>query len=73
MKKRLLALLLTVCTLAALVTGLSSVASAANDITGDTISGYVIAYQLAKDDTVLKVCNKLGIDFYKNQDRKSVV
>ena len=67
MKKRLLALLLTVCTLAALVTGLSSVASAANDITGDTISGYVIDYQLAKDDTVLKVCNKLGIDFYKNQ------
>ena len=67
MKKRLLALLLTVCTLAALVTGLSTVASAANDISGDTISGYVIAYQLAKDDTVLKVCNKLGIDFYKNQ------
>ena len=67
MKKRLLALLLTVCTLAALVTGLSTVASAANDITGDTISGYVIAYQLTKDDTVLKVCNKLGIDFYKNQ------
>ena len=67
MKKRLLALLLVVCSLAALMGGLSSVAAAENDITGDTISGYVIAYQLAKDDTVLKVCNKLGIDFYKNQ------
>ena len=53
--------------LAALFAGLSVTAAAENDISSDTISGYVVAYTLAKDDTVLKVCNKLGIDFYKNQ------
>ena len=53
--------------LAALLAGLSVTAAAENDISGDTISGYVIPYTLKAGDTVLKVCNTLGIDFHKNQ------
>lgn len=67
MKKRLLALLLAVCTMVALLSGLSITAAAENDISGDKVTGYVIPYTLVKNDTVGNVCKKLGIDFQKNQ------
>ena len=67
MKKRLMAILLVVCTMAAMLSGLCISASASNDISGDAFSGYVVGYTLAKDDTVGKVCKRLGIDFYQNQ------
>lgn len=67
MKKRILAVLLMVVILAALFAGLSVTAAAANDVSGDTISGYMVAYTMKNGDTVLNICKKLGIDFYKNQ------
>ncbi len=67
MKKRILAVLLMVVILAALFAGLSVTAAAANDISGDTISGYMVAYTMKNGDTVLNICKKMGIDFYKNQ------
>ncbi len=67
MKKRILAVLLMVGILAALLAGLSVTAAAENDISGDTVTGYVIPYTLKSGDTVLKVCNTLKIDFHKNQ------
>ena len=67
MKKRILAVLLMVAIVAALFVGLSVTAAAENDITGDTISGYMVAYTMKNGDTVLNICKKLGVDFYKNQ------
>lgn len=57
MKKRLISVLLTVCMVAALFSCLTVTASADN----------TIKYTLKPGDTVLAVCNSLGIDFYANQ------
>ena len=47
MKKRLLSLLLTVCMVVMLFTGLAATASAA-----DTIKGYLVSYTLQAGDTM---------------------
>ncbi len=57
MKKRLLSTLLAVCMVAALFSGLSVTASAANN---------TIEHKLERGETVIGVCQKLGIDFYAN-------
>lgn len=56
MKKRLISMLLTVCMVVVLFSCLTVTASAEN-----------IQYTLKPGDTVLAVCNSLGIDFYANQ------
>ena len=57
MKKRLISMLLTVCMVVALFSCFTVTASADN----------TIKYTLKPGDTVLAVCNQLGIDFYANQ------
>lgn len=57
MKKRLLSTLLMVCMVAALFSGLSVTASADNN---------TIEHKLERGETVIGVCQKLGIDFYAN-------
>ena len=61
MKKRLLSLLLTVCMVVMLFTGLAATASAA-----DTIKGYLVSYTLQAGDTIYAVCEAKGIDFDNN-------
>ena len=61
MKKRLLSLLLTVCMVVMLFTGLAATASAA-----DTIKGYLVSYTLQAGDTIYGVCEAKGIDFDTN-------
>lgn len=58
MKKRLLSMLLCLCLVSALFCGMTVSASADN----------TQQYTLQAGDTVLGVCQKLGIDFYANQD-----
>ncbi|MCQ2558803.1 MAG: LysM peptidoglycan-binding domain-containing protein, partial [Oscillospiraceae bacterium] len=67
MKKKLLAMLLTLCMVTAMVAGLGISAYAADDISADTTVGYIIPYKLASGDTVAKVCQKLGVDFSAKQ------
>ena len=57
MKKRLLSLLLTVCMVVMLFTGLAVTASAA-----DTIKGYLVSYTFQAGDTMYGVCDAKGID-----------
>ena len=57
MKKRLLSTLLMVCMVAALFSGLSVTASADSN---------TIEHKLERGETVIGVCQKLGIDFYAN-------
>ena len=64
MKKRLLSLLLTVCLLAALFTGLATPAAAA-----DTITGYLVKYVFQAGDTIYGVCEAKGIDFATNLNK----
>ena len=61
MKKRLLSLLLTVCMVVMLFTGLGGTAAAA-----DTVNGYLISYTFKAGDTIYAVCEKFGIDFAAN-------
>ena len=62
MKKRLLSLLLTVCLVAALFTGLTGTANAAND----KVVGYLTSYTLNAGDTIYGVCEAKKIDFNAN-------
>ena len=62
MKKRLLSLLLTVCLVAALFTGLTGTANAAND----KVVGYLTSYTLKAGDTIYGVCEAKKIDFNAN-------
>ena len=57
MKKRLISVLLTVCIVTALFSGLSITASADNK---------TVEHTLERGETVIGVCQKLGIDFYAN-------
>ena len=57
MKNRLLSLLLTVCMVVMLFTGLAVTASAA-----DTIKGYLVSYTFQAGDTMYGVCDAKGID-----------
>ena len=62
MKKRLLSLLLTVCLVAALFTGLTGTANAADD----KVVGYLTSYTLKAGDTIYGVCEAKKIDFNAN-------
>lgn len=62
MKKRLLSLLLTVCLVAALFTGLTGTANAADD----KVMGYLTSYTLKAGDTIYGVCEAKKIDFNSN-------
>ena len=62
MKKRLLSLLLTVCLVAALVTGLTGTANADDD----KVVGYLTSYTLKAGDTIYGVCEAKKIDFNAN-------
>ena len=62
MKKRLLSLLLTVCLVAALFTGLTGTANAADD----KVVGYLTSYTLKAGDTIYGVCEAKKIDFNSN-------
>lgn len=59
MKKRLLSLLLTVCLVAALFTGLTGTASAADD----KVVGYLTSYTLKAGDSIYSICDAKKIDF----------
>ena len=67
MKKRLLSLLLTVCLVAALVTGLTGTANADDD----KVVGYLTSYTLKAGDTIYGVCEAKKIDF--NANRSNVI
>lgn len=62
MKKRLLSLLLTVCLVAALFTGLTGTANAADD----KVVGYLTSYTLKAGDSIYGVCEAKKIDFSAN-------
>ncbi len=62
MKKRLFSILLTICMVASLFSGMTVSAFAGGD--GDE----VIKHKLAAGENVYKVCQKYGIDFYANYD-----
>ena len=62
MKKRLLSLLLTVCLVAALFTGLTGTASAADD----KVVGYLTSYTLKAGDSIYSICDTKKIDFNTN-------
>ena len=62
MKKRLLSLLLTVCLVAALFTGLTGTANAADD----KVVGYLTSYTLKAGDSIYGVCEAKKIDFNSN-------
>ncbi len=62
MKKRLLSLLLTACLVAALFTGLTGTANAADD----KVVGYLTSYTLKAGDSVYAVCEAKKIDFSAN-------
>ena len=64
MKKRFLSLLLTVALVAALFTGLSGTALAADD----KVVGYLTSYTLKAGDTIYAVCESKKIDFSANID-----
>lgn len=60
MKKRFMSILLTVCMVTALFSGMTVSASA------DGVE--TVEYTLKSGDNVYKVCQRLGIDFYANYD-----
>ena len=62
MKKRFLSLLLTVCLVAALFTGLTGTASAADD----KVVGYLTSYTLKAGDSIYSICEAKKIDFNAN-------
>lgn len=62
MKKRFLSLLLTVCLVAALFTGLTGTALAAND----KVVGYLTSYTFKAGDSIYSVCEAKKIDFSSN-------
>ena len=62
MKKRILSLLLAVCLVAALFTGLTGTALAADD----KVVGYLTSYTLKAGDTIYAVCEAKKIDFNAN-------
>lgn len=62
MKKRLLSLLLSVCLVATLFTGLTGTALAAED----KVVGYLTSYTLKAGDTIYSVCDAKKIDFNAN-------
>ena len=62
MKKRLLSLLLTVCLVVALVTGITGTANADDD----KVVGYLTSYTLKAGDTIYGVCEAKKIDFNAN-------
>ncbi len=68
MKKRLIALLLAVCTLAAVTAGTAPCAAAVETAPTDTVVGYLTPYVLQAGDTMIGVCDGLGINFYQNAD-----
>ncbi len=65
MKKRLISLLLAVCMVTALFTGLATTASAVDD----KVSGYLVPYTFQAGDTIYALCEKRGIDFAANLDK----